>query len=34
VRDGQLTVRNIPLAHLDAFVKLVRGVDWESSLPK
>lgn len=34
VRDGQLTVRNIPLSHLEAFAKLVRGVDWESSLPK
>lgn len=34
VRDGQLTVRNIPLSHLDAFTKLVRSVDWESSLPK
>jgi len=34
VRDGQLTVRNIPLAHLKTFMKLMRGVDWEAALPK
>jgi hypothetical protein len=34
VRDGQLSVRNIPLAHLETFMKLMRGVDWESALPK
>jgi hypothetical protein len=32
--DGTISFGRVPMSHLDVALKILRGVDWQSELPK